>query len=454
MSEIKYQDAILETIDSLRRRKARPGIERIYHMLQRKNGVTLEEVESALEHLVEAEIVVKVEYKGSTSYRNAAKWRKSHVSGNILNSTDVTRTLIAAIKALGEEKEGATDGASLCDIEKFLVTKNPQSKMTKRRLTDALMREVDIGRVALHDNKYRLVARTITEAGSFRPLKPSKRKRIKKTHGPDFHHEPIGRMGDPRCDYCTLTAKCNRYGLKEDLLICKDCSAKAHPSCMNYSAELAERSRRFPWQCIDCKTCSVCDDAGNADTLLFCDACDKGYHMVCHNPPVLKKPLGKWVCEVCIQDDDLILDHESSSSDKMDDDLQSTDIDSVAASPDSMITEDSQISMQVDDSLPMKEIDASCSSTDSNINKGISTVLPEGDARPSEWDINQVVNYFHENGFSDQALAFQEQEIDGKSLLLLKRSDVLTGLALKLGPALKIYQHVAKLQTQPDLPGL
>ena len=39
------------------------------------------------------------------------------------------------------------------------------------------------------------------------------------------------------------------------------------------------------------------------------------------------------------------------------------------------------------------------------------------------------------------------QEIDGQSLLLLKRSDVLTGLNLKLGPALKIYQHVAKLQT-------
>lgn len=39
------------------------------------------------------------------------------------------------------------------------------------------------------------------------------------------------------------------------------------------------------------------------------------------------------------------------------------------------------------------------------------------------------------------------QEIDGQSLLLMKRSDVLTGLSIKLGPALKIYQHVIKLQT-------
>ncbi|KAH0618471.1 hypothetical protein JD844_017703 [Phrynosoma platyrhinos] len=40
-------------------------------------------------------------------------------------------------------------------------------------------------------------------------------------------------------------------------------------------------------------------------------------------------------------------------------------------------------------------------------------------------------------------------EIDGKSLLLMTRNDVLTGLSLKLGPALKIYEyHIKPLQTQ------
>lgn len=38
------------------------------------------------------------------------------------------------------------------------------------------------------------------------------------------------------------------------------------------------------------------------------------------------------------------------------------------------------------------------------------------------------------------------KEIDGQSLLLLKRLDVLTGLSFKLGPALKIYKHVSRLQ--------
>lgn len=46
------------------------------------------------------------------------------------------------------------------------------------------------------------------------------------------------------------------------------------------------------------------------------------------------------------------------------------------------------------------------------------------------------------------------QDIDGHSLLLMKRSDVLTGLDLLLGPALKIYRHVLKLQVRRDDPKL
>jgi len=37
-----------------------------------------------------------------------------------------------------------------------------------------------------------------------------------------------------------------------------------HPSCMDLSEELARRAARSPWQCIDCKTCNVCDDSGDA----------------------------------------------------------------------------------------------------------------------------------------------------------------------------------------------
>ncbi|XP_072504965.1 sterile alpha motif domain-containing protein 13 isoform X2 [Notamacropus eugenii] len=68
---------------------------------------------------------------------------------------------------------------------------------------------------------------------------------------------------------------------------------------------------------------------------------------------------------------------------------------------------------------------------------------------PVDWAVIDVVDYFRTVGFAEQAIAFQEQEIDGKSLLLMTRNDVLTGLSLKLGPALKIYEyHVKPLQTR------
>ncbi|XP_053742145.1 sterile alpha motif domain-containing protein 13 isoform X2 [Synchiropus splendidus] len=68
---------------------------------------------------------------------------------------------------------------------------------------------------------------------------------------------------------------------------------------------------------------------------------------------------------------------------------------------------------------------------------------------PANWAVVDVVNYFKATGFEEQATAFQDQEIDGKSLLLMTRNDVLTGLSIKLGPALKIYEyHVKPLQTQ------
>lgn len=71
----------------------------------------------------------------------------------------------------------------------------------------------------------------------------------------------------------------------------------------------------------------------------------------------------------------------------------------------------------------------------------------------TNWTIDEVYQYFAQY-FPEEAKIFREQEIDGRSLLLLKRMDVLTNLKLKLGPALKIYKHVVKLQVRRDDPKL
>ncbi|XP_068448647.1 sterile alpha motif domain-containing protein 1 [Clinocottus analis] len=71
----------------------------------------------------------------------------------------------------------------------------------------------------------------------------------------------------------------------------------------------------------------------------------------------------------------------------------------------------------------------------------------EASGGPVDWTVSDVVSYFTAAGFPEQAAAFRTQEIDGKSLLLMQRNDVLTGLSIRLGPALKIYErHVKVLQ--------
>ncbi|KAK2815859.1 hypothetical protein Q5P01_026326 [Channa striata] len=85
------------------------------------------------------------------------------------------------------------------------------------------------------------------------------------------------------------------------------------------------------------------------------------------------------------------------------------------------------------------------------VNGGVGTggfVKSEGSSgSPVDWTVSDVVSYFTAAGFPEQAAAFRTQEIDGKSLLLMQRNDVLTGLSIRLGPALKIYErHVKVLQ--------
>ncbi|XP_048027008.1 sterile alpha motif domain containing 1a isoform X2 [Megalobrama amblycephala] len=81
------------------------------------------------------------------------------------------------------------------------------------------------------------------------------------------------------------------------------------------------------------------------------------------------------------------------------------------------------------------------------MNNGNDVVKEEVGQDPLLWSVADVARYFTSVGFPEQALAFRTQEIDGKSLLLMQRSDVLTGLSIRLGPALKIYEnHVKVLQ--------
>ena len=48
------------------------------------------------------------------------------------------------------------------------------------------------------------------------------------------------------------------------LFACLAFPSTGHPTCLKYSPELVERICTEPWQCIECKTCCLCGEGGNA----------------------------------------------------------------------------------------------------------------------------------------------------------------------------------------------
>ncbi|XP_071656939.1 zinc finger protein neuro-d4 isoform X2 [Patagioenas fasciata] len=74
-----------------------------------------------------------------------------------------------------------------------------------------------------------------------------------------------------------------------------------HPSCLQFTLHMAAAVRSYRWQCLECKSCSLCGTAENDDQLLFCDDCDRGFHMFCLSPPMAEPPEGSWSCHLCVR---------------------------------------------------------------------------------------------------------------------------------------------------------
>ncbi|KAM7163444.1 zinc finger protein DPF3 isoform 2-T4 [Macrochelys suwanniensis] len=95
------------------------------------------------------------------------------------------------------------------------------------------------------------------------------------------------------CDFCLGGSSMNKKsGCPEELVSCSDCGRSGHPTCLQFTTNMTEAVKTYKWQCIECKSCSLCGTSENDDQLLFCDDCDRGYHMYCLNPPVSEPPEG------------------------------------------------------------------------------------------------------------------------------------------------------------------
>lgn len=65
------------------------------------------------------------------------------------------------------------------------------------------------------------------------------------------------------------------------LLLCACPWTSGHPSCLDMSEELVSMIQTYRWQCMECKTCTVCQQPHHEDEMMFCDMCDRGYHTFC-----------------------------------------------------------------------------------------------------------------------------------------------------------------------------
>lgn len=62
-----------------------------------------------------------------------------------------------------------------------------------------------------------------------------------------------------------------------------------------------------------------------------------------------------------------------------------------------------------------------------------------------KWSTNEVYQYFRKK-FPRQAHVFEDEEIDGEALSLLTPEVIIKRFKIKIGPALKISEHIRKMQ--------
>lgn len=69
--------------------------------------------------------------------------------------------------------------------------------------------------------------------------------------------------------------------------------------------------------------------------------------------------------------------------------------------------------------------------------------------KPAEWDVEEVSEFMRLQGYVDYAETFQENDIDGKSLFLLREHHLLEQFSMKLGPALRLLDTISRLRHPP-----
>ena len=97
-----------------------------------------------------------------------------------------------------------------------------------------------------------------------------------------------------KCRHCSDPITFSDTALK-----CHKCSFYYHTSCVGIKKKMLRAIMKYTWDCPTCKTCTICSMADKAYSLIFCDQCDRGYHIDCIE--LESVPEGYWECNLCVK---------------------------------------------------------------------------------------------------------------------------------------------------------
>lgn len=256
---------------------------------------------------------------------------------------------------------------------------------------------------------------------------------------------------NPTSDSCAICGKMEGKRGKK-LISCKDCNYKVHPSCLKINFQNHNLLEEH-WRCNSCTNCVVCYETSEAGVLVTCSVCVDSYHINCHAPK-LNKTLNKfkWECNKCQNINNTVtigkipisVNHHENG----DNNTKQGKDDRKDSSP--RVAENSSI-----DNSPSAQCDKLKKESKLKETNSIAAITANDEEIPDigDWSCDKVFKYI-EKYFPREAHIFLEHEIDGASLLLMKRSDVIRGLSLKLGPALRLYSFIVRLQSKSNDPRL
>ncbi|SPO45666.1 related to histone acetyltransferase 3 (myst) [Moesziomyces antarcticus] len=114
---------------------------------------------------------------------------------------------------------------------------------------------------------------------------------------------PSSQRAEPMdlCAFCQQPADRPKENTPKLLISCFECGSSGHPACLRWGRNPTKvrSALSYEWRCIECKKCEICCDKGDDAQLMFCDGCDRGWHLYCLSPPLAKPPKGQWQCPTC-----------------------------------------------------------------------------------------------------------------------------------------------------------